>query len=498
MSDFDTQSLTSNVPEYSVSELSQKLKRRIEDEFGQVRVRGEVSRVLVAASGHGYWTMKDERATLTSVCWRGTLERLATKPEEGLEMVATGRLTAYPARSQYQLVVEQLEVAGIGAFLKLLEERKQKLQAEGLFAESHKKPLPFLPKVIGVVTSLRGAVIRDILHRVQERFPLHVIVWPVLVQGDCAAQQVAAAIEGFNRLPDKAPNSETRFPPRPDVLIVARGGGSIEDLWAFNEEIVARAAFASDIPLISAIGHETDFSILDFVADIRAPTPTAAAEIATPIRSDLIRKLADLLMRMEQGLGRGLTDHRKHLDGLRLRSPLFLVGDFTQRLDEQAQGLLNRFRERLQREQQRILALRPLQPSALIAMKTEGLKNLAGRCERATRQVLTLTARVWSDWGNRLPTPERHLRLSQVNLTSLGGNLEPAGLRSVTQGNDEVRRLGSMLDALSYKGVLARGFAVIRKPGGGTISDAARVGRGPEENAFAVEMRDGSFVAQRK
>jgi len=259
-----------NLPVYSVSEISQAIKRTLEGTFEWVRVRGEISGFKRAGSGHLYMSLKDQDAVLDGVCWRGVAGRLSIAPEDGMEVIASGRVTSYAGRSKYQLVIEQLELAGEGALLKLLEERKRKLAAEGLFDEARKRPLPYLPEVIGVVTSPTGAVIRDILHRLADRFPRRVLVWPVLVQGEGAAEQVAAAIQGFNALPEQGPV------PRPDLLIVARGGGSLEDLWAFNEEAVARAAAASRIPLISAVGHETDITLIDFAADLR---PVAAVRI---------------------------------------------------------------------------------------------------------------------------------------------------------------------------------------------------------------------------
>src|SRR6476646_4698214 len=266
-----------NVPEWTVSELSARLKRTVEDAFGFVRVRGEISGYRGPhSSGHCYFSLKDEGARIDAVIWRGTYGRIRFKPEEGLEVIATGLLTTYPGKSSYQIVIDRLEPAGIGALMKLLEERKKKLAAEGLFDEARKQLLPFLPDVIGVVTSPTGAVIRDILHRLVDRFPRRVLVWPVRVQGETSAAEVAAAIYGFNALPERGPV------PRPDLIIVARGGGSLEDLWSFNEEIVVRAAATSMIPLISAVGHETDVTLIDFAADRRAPTPTAAAEMAVP------------------------------------------------------------------------------------------------------------------------------------------------------------------------------------------------------------------------
>src|SRR5262252_3562014 len=284
-----------NVVEWTVSELSAALRRTVEDEYGYVRVRGEISGFKGPhSSGHCYFALKDEGARLEAVIWRTTYARMRVKPEEGLEVVVTGRLTTYPGRSSYQIVIESLEPAGIGALMKLLEERKRKLTAEGLFDEARKQLLPYLPNVIGVVTSPTGAVIRDILHRLEDRFPRRVLVWPVRVQGEGSAAEIAAAIAGFNALPER----ESAFlPPRPDLIIVARGGGSLEDLWSFNEEIVVRAAAASLIPLISAVGHETDVTLIDFAADRRAPTPTAAAEMAVPVRTELLLDIESLARR---------------------------------------------------------------------------------------------------------------------------------------------------------------------------------------------------------
>src|SRR6266513_4841999 len=278
-----------NLPEYTVSELSQALKRSVEENFSHVRVRGEISGYKRHSSGHCYFALKDAEAVLDAVCWRQTAIRLPIRPEDGMEVVCTGRLTTYPGRSKYQLVVDSIALAGIGALLRVLEERRQRLAAEGLFAAERKKKLPFLPEVIGIVTSPTGAVIRDILHRLADRFPRRVLLWPVAVQGEGAAAKIAAAIRAF-----------ASFDPRPDLLIVARGGGSIEDLWAFNEEEVVRAAAESPIPLISAVGHETDTTLIDFAADLRAPTPTAAAELAVPVRSELFVQISELGHRAQQ------------------------------------------------------------------------------------------------------------------------------------------------------------------------------------------------------
>src|SRR6187399_195975 len=277
-----------NVVEWTVSELSSALRRTVEDAYGYVRVRGEVSGFKGASpSGHVYFRLKDDKAVLEAVIWKGAFGRMRVRPEEGLDVIVSGKLTTFAGSSKYQIVIDRLEPAGIGALMKLLEERKKKLAAEGLFDEARKQLLPFLPRVIGVVTSPTGAVIRDILHRLDDRFARRVLVWPVRVQGDGAAAEIAAAIEGFNALPEDGPI------PRPDVLIVARGGGSLEDLWCFNEEIVVRAAAASEIPLISAVGHETDTTLIDYASDLRAPTPTAAAEMAVPVRAEIAAEILD-------------------------------------------------------------------------------------------------------------------------------------------------------------------------------------------------------------
>jgi exodeoxyribonuclease VII large subunit len=322
-----------NLPAYSVSEIAALLKRTIEQNFAYVRVRGEISGWKRHGSGHCYFSLKDEDAVLDCVCWRST--RLSFSPEDGMEVVSTGRITTYPGRSRYQLVVESIELAGVGALLKLLADRKAKLAAEGLFAEARKKPLPYLPAVIGVVTSPSGAVIRDILHRLKERFPRRVLLWPVSVQGEGAAEQVAAAIAGFNRL---APGGD---PPRPDLLIVARGGGSLEDLMPFNEEAVVRAAASSSIPLIAAVGHETDTTLIDFAADRRAPTPTAAAEMAVPVRLELAAELDAKRLRASNALARRFDEWRAHVRAASrgLPDPRSLLDQAIERLDDRAERL---------------------------------------------------------------------------------------------------------------------------------------------------------------
>ena len=436
----------SNVPEFSVSEISQAVKRTLEGTFERVRVRGEISGFKRAASGHLYLALKDENAVLDGVCWRGTAGRLAIQPEDGMEVIASGRITSYPGRSKYQIVIEALELAGQGALLKLLEERRRKLAEEGLFDEARKRPLPFLPGVIGVVTSPSGAVIRDILHRLADRFPRRVLVWPVLVQGDGAAAQVAAAIRGFNALP------EAGDVPRPDLLIVARGGGSLEDLWAFNEEEVVRAAADSAIPLISAVGHETDTTLIDFAADRRAPTPTAAAEMAVPVRRELLLQVSDLDRRMLAAANRLMDERRTQIEGLGrgLVDPRRLLEELTQRLDERA--------ERLR------------------AAWTRLLKD--GQAQVARLQAA-------------LPHPRQLLTVKREQLAAAAGRLETLQPRLLSERRGEVESLGRVLESISYKKVLQRGYAVVRGPEG-AITAAAAVQPG---QALRLEFADGTAEA---
>ena len=373
MDNLDPPETAGNVPEFSVSELSFAVKRQIEGSFPRVRVRGEISQPSFPRSGHCYFRLKDENAVIDGVAWKGTIPRLGIKIEEGLEVIATGKLTTYAGSSRYQIIVDRLELAGEGALLKLLEDRRKKLAAEGLFDQDRKRELPFLPEVIGVVTSPSGAVIRDILHRLADRFPRHVLVWPVSVQGEKAAAEVAAAINGFNKLPEKGPV------PRPDVLIVARGGGSLEDLWAFNEEIVVRAAAGSAIPLISAVGHETDTTLIDFASSRRAPTPTAAAELAVPVRAELLQRLFDHARRLVGGLDRTLGERRLHVRGLArgLGDPQGLVQNAGQRLDDLADRLPRALRTELSHARAELSrASGALRPNLLIGAERRARERL--------------------------------------------------------------------------------------------------------------------------
>lgn len=409
--------------EYSVSEISQLLKRRIESEFPKVRVRGEISGLKRAASGHVYLTLKDEGANLDAVIWRGTAGGISFRPEDGLEVVCTGKLTTYPARSRYQLVITGLEPAGEGALMALLEARKKELAAEGLFDADRKKPIPYLPEIIGIVTSPTGAVIRDILHRLNDRFPRRVMVWPVLVQGDGAAEQIAAAIRGFNDL--KAAGKI----PRPDVLIVARGGGSLEDLWAFNQEIVVRAAAESEIPLISAVGHETDTTLIDYASDLRAPTPSAAAELAVPVLSELQFRIAGIEQRQHRW-------RRRYFEGL------------GEKLEGLARGLPS--------------------PRDLLALARQRLDDLGERLPRALKLVTR---------SNRVGFESKAARLSPKLLQMALG---------IKQGRFD--GLARLLETLSYQSVLERGYAVLYDDSGRPVTSAVGIGSGVD---MSVELKDG-------
>ena len=365
----DTAAAPSNAQAYSVSELAFALKRTLEDAYGFVRLRGELSKVTHHASGHVYLTLKDDKAALDGVVWKGSVRGLSVRPEQGLEVIVTGRITTFPAGSRYQIVIESMEAAGVGALLAQLERLKAKLAAEGLFEASRKQRLPAMPAVVGVITSPTGAVIRDILHRIRDRWPCRVIVWPVVVQGDAAAGQVAAAVRGFNAMTPDGPI------PRPDILIVARGGGSVEDLWAFNDEALARTVAESTIPLISAVGHETDTTLIDFVSDRRAPTPTAAAEMATPVLSELKALTADYDRRLATAGGRLIEDRRSRLTSAArgLPRPADILALAGQRLDFAASHLTLGLRRNVDLQASRLTRVAaPLRP-AMLQRRTEQL-----------------------------------------------------------------------------------------------------------------------------
>ncbi len=381
------------VTEYSVSEISFAVKQCVETAFARVRVKGEIFGAKKADSGHWYLSLKDENAVLSAVCWRGVASALPVKIEDGLEVVATGKITTFAGRSSYQLVIEQLEIAGTGALLKLLEERKQQFLKEGLFDAAHKQKIPFLPKVIGVVTSPSGAVIRDIIHRVRDRFPTRIIVWPTPVQGEGAAEKIAAAVNGFNALP------EDGVIPKPDVLIVARGGGSLEDLWPFNEEIVVRAVYNSKIPLISAVGHETDTMLIDYAADVRAPTPTGAAEFAVPVKSELLLQLSSLDNRRINAMMRLFGEYKQMLEGLSRGIPNLeqIAAESLQKLDERAERLKLAIRNYLLVKKQALdlSGLKPYYVRNLMEKNIQTLQNLSARLEGVSVESVLKRGFAW-------------------------------------------------------------------------------------------------------
>jgi exodeoxyribonuclease VII large subunit len=470
-----------NLPELTVSELSAALKRTIEDAYGYVRVRGELGKVSYHGNGHVYFDLKDDRACIAGVIWRSAAPRIKLKLEAGLEVAITGRLTTYPGRSQYQIVVETLEPAGLGALMALLEERKKRLAAEGLFDEARKQLLPFLPTLIGVVTSPTGAVIRDILHRLADRFPRPVLVWPVKVQGDGSAAEVAAAIAGCNALPEfSAPGS----PRRPDLIIVARGGGSLEDLWSFNEEIVVRAAAESLIPIIAAVGHETDFTLIDFVADRRAPTPTAAAEMAVPVRAELLLDVDSLSRRMLASWRRCQEARRTELRSASRALP-------------NADELLALPRQRLDHASARL-------PRALHANAHShhvAFSRISGRLNahlmRATvgrrRERFTAIAqRLHASLTANLTASRTRIARQSERVTMFGGRAERALGIILDRKAAHLEQASQLLAAFSYRGVLARGFALVRDGGGRPLRAVSAVSAGMR---LDIEFSDGRVGA---
>lgn len=439
---------TGNQAVYSLAELSSALRRLVEQSFDHVRVKAEVSRPMRAASGHVYFTLKDESATLDAVCWKSVAGQLETQPEEGLEVIATGKLTTYPGRSKYQLVVQRLEIAGEGALLKQLEERRRRLAAEGLFDQHRKQPLPAMPRVIGIVTSPTGAVIRDILHRLEARFPVQVLVWPVLVQGSDAAAQVSAAIRGFDAI------AEDAAIPRPDLVILARGGGSLEDLMAFNDEEVVRAIAGCSLPLISAIGHETDTTLSDYAADLRAPTPTAAAELATPVASELHARLGELESRLVRATSQRLELAETSLNaaGRALADPDMLIHGKAQRLDLAEAGL------------GRVIGLH---------LDKYG-KHLASLAER-------------------LPSPAQQLAEAAGRLDRNADRLEDRINRLLTAHATRLDGASRLLEASSFLSVLKRGFALVRDAEGGVVRQASAV---QPEARLVLHFADGTRQVQ--
>lgn len=445
----------SNVLELSVSEISQSLKRLVEDNFSYVRIRGEISGYRGPhSSGHAYFSLKDDKARMDAVVWRGVFSKLRYKPEEGMEVIAIGKLSTFPGSSRYQIIIERLEPAGVGALMALLEERKKKLAAEGLFDTDRKQPLPFLPKVIGVITSPTGAVIRDIMHRINDRFPCHVIIWPARVQGETCAAEVSAAIDGFNALSDDATQNPDNMP-KPDLIIVARGGGSLEDLWGFNEEIVVRATANSAIPLISAIGHETDTTLIDFVSDRRAPTPTGAAEMAVPIKRELMLMIDDRGHRIKQGMHRMLEHRGQKLIAAKRGLPKLndLLMQPRQKLDHailRLQGALK----------------------AGTATKRNQYERLAGRLS-----PISLL---------------QNIRNKTQNINQFSARLKQSAAVELKQKHTRLNNIGQLLNSFSYKGVLSRGFALVLDETGKSLKSIKQAKQGLSIN---IRLADGEFGA---
>ncbi|WP_297506676.1 exodeoxyribonuclease VII large subunit [uncultured Caulobacter sp.] len=453
----------SNAPPYSVSELAFALKRTLEDRYGFVRLRGELSKVTHHGNGHVYLTIKDDKAAIDGVVWKGNVRGLGVRPEHGLEVIVTGKITTYPAGSRYQIVIDSMEAAGVGALLAQLERLKAKLAAEGLFAAERKRPLPSMPAVVGVITSPTGAVIRDILHRIRDRWPCRVLVWPVVVQGEAAASQVCAAIRGFNAIQPDGPV------PRPDILIVARGGGSVEDLWAFNDETLARTVAEGTIPLISAVGHETDTTLIDFVSDRRAPTPTAAAEMATPVLAELRALISDFDRRLNRCGSRTIEERRTRLVSAArgLPRPADLLALAQQRFDI-ASGRLD---AALQRNtnvhaQDLLKVTARLTPDALRrqhAAKADRLADLSRRLNAC---------------GTR--APER--AAAHARLPALGDRLREAARRRLTRAEDQLTNLDKLRQSLNPERPLELGFALVRKADGSLARSAAELVSGERVN----------------
>ena len=433
--------------EYTVSEISTIIRGLIEENISFVKIRGEISGLKVAPSGHAYFSLKDSGAVLSAICWKGVFNTLAFKPKEGLEVICIGSLTTYAGQSKYQMIVNALNPAGIGALMAMLEKLKQNLAKEGLFDAKYKKPLPYLPKIIGIVTSASGAVIKDILHRIKNRFPTHVLLWPVLVQGEGAASQITKAIEGFNKLNQHGIEL-------PDIIIVARGGGSIEDLWAFNEEIVARAVFNSKIPIISAVGHETDTTLIDYVADVRAPTPTAAAEIAVQVRIELIQIIYELKIRTNNSISRYIAQKTLFIDSIskNLRNLKSALSYYTQKLDE--------------------LSLRLVESFPRI------YKNLS-------KNIMLIF--------NKIKPPKEHLASLNKTLLYQQKTFECAAKQFLLIQEHKLELVSKLLKSYSYENTLTRGFSIVRDKKGNIIK-SIKVAQ--EESTITIQLSDGNLNAK--
>ncbi|MES2034418.1 MAG: exodeoxyribonuclease VII large subunit [Pseudomonadota bacterium] len=480
----------SNAQAYSVSELAFALKRTLEDAYGFVRLRGELSKVTHHASGHVYLTIKDDKAAIDGVVWKGSVRGLSIRPTQGMEVIVTGRITTFPAGSRYQIVIETMEAAGVGALLAQLERLKAKLNTEGLFAAEHKRRLPSMPATVGVITSPTGAVIRDILHRIRDRWPCRVVVWPVVVQGDVAAAQVAAAIRGFNAM---APGGPV---PRPDILIVARGGGSVEDLWAFNDEALARAVFEGTIPLISAVGHETDTTLIDFVSDRRAPTPTAAAEMATPVLGELKAAVSDYDRRINQCASRAVESRRERLTALSrgLPRPADILALARQRLDYAASHLTMGLRRNVDLHARALdQTSAPLRP-ALLARKNE---QLAARLDQLNLRLNAALPRRLDSETARLARTATHLRptvLAQktdqllARLDQLNLRLNAAIPRRLDAEQAKLANLDKLRLTLNPKRPPRPGFVLVTRADGSTVAKGGDLASGEAVNLLFEDV----------
>ena len=492
MSDlFESQIPGINEPEFSVSEISNAIKRLIEEEFSYVRIRGEIGRVSLPRSGHVYLDLKDEKSVIAGVIWKGVADKLMTKPEEGMEVIARGRVTTFGGQSKYQIIIDDLRPAGVGALMAMLEKRKKQFQAEGIFNQEHKKPLPFLPEIIGVITSPSGAVIKDILHRLSDRFPRKVTLWPVAVQGDNCAREVSRAIDGFNSLTVQNPLIA------PDLIIVARGGGSIEDLWGFNEELVVRSAFKSTIPLISAIGHETDTTLLDYVADVRAPTPSAAAEMAVPVRHELLALIDANEARLSRALSQVLLNRSQRLLDISRSLPRVfgLLEGPTQRLDSISTRLPISLTSSVKLKKSRLFELSTgIKPTSLIMrlensqskfeLQAKQLKTLLGYCIDLRKQTLgSLFSRIEN------LSLKREILHEQKNLKDLSLRIRKAYEMSLTNLETKLQAIDRLRETLGYRETLNRGYAVIRS-GDNVITEKAKA---LYETNLSIEFWDGEL-----
>lgn len=436
----------SNAPEMSVSDLALSLKKTLEDTYGRVRVRGELSRVSIPRSGHLYSNLKDDNAVIDIICWKGVLAKLSIKPEEGLEVICTGRITTYPARSNYQMIIESMELAGEGALLKMLEDRKKKLASEGLFDNEVKMKIPYLPDSIGIITSPTGAVIKDIMHRLNDRFPRNVLLYPVLVQGKGAAEQVAQAIDKFNNIDENG-----RYK-KPDLLIIARGGGSLEDLMPFNEEIVVRAVANSKIPIISAIGHETDTTLCDYAADLRAPTPTGAAEMAVPRRSDLKLKIIDIEKRLINSSSRKISDLNNKLDTV-----IAKLGN----------------------------------PERILDLKIQKIDNINNKLDICFEKMIHVKNNSLISISSKLSSPKNIIKQNKIIIDMHSKRLLLSGKRMLENYNYKFNQATRMLETLSFKRILDRGFVVVRNNDGKVVIDADKVKNGQQ---IRLQFKDNKNI----